>query len=91
MYELKNYTEIMVNNTMNAILSKYPELCKCQKCILDIKALSLNRLRPRYVVTQSGEVYKKIDELDRQYYADTVAAVTEAITIVMKNPQHNIK
>lgn len=91
MYELKNYTEIMVNSLIDSVLKDYPNVCTCPKCVLDIKAISLNKLPPRYVVTRSGEVFKKLDELDKQYYADTVAAIAEAAMTVTRNPMHNIK
>jgi competence protein ComFB len=91
MYELKNYTEVMVNSLVDSVLKDYPDLCKCSKCVLDIEALALDKLPSRYVVTRSGEVFKKLDELDKQYYADTVASIVAAAMIVKEKPMHDIE
>lgn len=91
MYELKNYTEVMVNSLINSVLEDYPQLCKCSKCVLDIKALALNKLPSRYIVTSSGEIFKKLDELNKQYYADTVAAIVSAAMLVNQKPMHDIQ
>lgn len=91
MYELKNYTEVMVNSLIDTVLNEYPQLCRCPKCVLDIKALALNKLPPRYIVTRSGEVFKKLDELNKQYYVDTVSAIVSAAMLVNEKPLHDIQ
>lgn len=88
MYNLKNYTEIMIDNNMESILENYTDICKCKKCRLDIKAIALNSLAPRYAVTQIGEVYRKLDELDRQMKVDTIKAITNAVEKVKNNTRH---
>lgn len=89
MYKLKNYTEELISNMMSSILDNYNDICKCDKCILDMKALALNSLQPRYIVTQEGEIFSKIElVLNNQEVINITTALTEAIEKVSKNPKH---
>ena len=45
MYKLKNHFETEVNALLDAILNRYDNICKCEKCKLDIKAIALNSLK----------------------------------------------
>ncbi len=85
--EFHNYMEDIVLNNLNLLLEK-EDMCKCEKCRLDIMALALNRLPSKYVVTQKGHVYAKLAELELQLKADVIRELTRAIEIVKKNPQH---
>lgn len=85
---IKNYMEIMVENFLPTVLDKYSDICKCEKCIDDIKAITLNNLKPLYVVTEEGNIFARINELSIQFKADVLGALTKAIEIVSKNPKH---
>ncbi len=84
----KNYMEEAVDGTMEEILARRDDICKCERCRMDIKALALNHLPPKYVVTDMGYVYTKVNELESQFKADITVAVTNAIKTVRKNPRH---
>lgn len=89
MYQLKNYCEEMVDHLLDKILNNYSDICKCEKCRLDIKAVSLNSMNPKYIVTNEGEIYTKINsELVHQEIINTTKAITQAIELVSRNPQH---
>ena len=85
---LRNYMEEVVDRTIEEILAPREDICKCERCILDIKALALNHLPPKYVVTDMGYVYTKVNELENQFKADITVAVTNAMKIIRKNPRH---
>ncbi len=87
---LKNYMEDAVDHCLPNLLNAFPAICKCDKCTLDIKAMALNNLKPHYVVTWKGEIYTKIDETYIQFEADVLKALIDAITIVSKNPRHEV-
>ena len=59
MLEIKNYMEEVVFNHMDKVLNNM-EICKCEKCRMDIAAIALNNLPTKYVVTQKGELYSKV-------------------------------
>lgn len=85
---LKNHVESIVWSLLDEVLSRWPEMCKCETCKYDVVALALNQLPPRYVVREAGEVYAKTQELEIQYRVDVIAALTKAIQKVMANPRH---
>ncbi len=77
-----------MENLLPTVLDKYSDICKCEKCIDDIKAITLNSLKPLYVVTEEGNIFAKTNELSIQFKADVLGALTKAIEIVSKNPKH---
>ena len=87
--QFKNYMEEAVDSTIEEILSHRDDVCDCDRCRLDIKALALNHLPPKYVVTDRGYVYTKINELVNQFKADITVAVTNALKIIRDNPRHD--
>lgn len=89
MYILRNFSEIEVNNRLNTLLKGYNNICKCEKCKLDIKALALNSLSARYIVSEEGETYKNImAEINKQEIIDVTTAIIKAIETVSANPKH---
>lgn len=84
---LSNYMEEAVDGTMEEILAYHDDICTCERCKLDIKALALNHLPPN-VVTDKGYIYTKVNELEGQFKADIAVAVTNALKIIRKNPRH---
>lgn len=85
---LKNYVEIVVDELLPNVLDKYSDICKCQRCVEDIKAISLNNLKPLYVATETGFVYAKVNDLRTQFTTDVITELMNAIEIVSKNPRH---
>ena len=85
---LKNYMEDVVENLLPDALNGYDRMCRCSKCINDIKALALNNLKPFYFTSEKGEVYNKLNELEIQFGADVLRELTKAIEIVSKKPHH---
>ena len=49
---------------------------------------ALNDLPPKYVVTEKGELYSKINTLEQQFEVDVVAAITKAAVLVKRRPRH---
>ncbi|HEY8889952.1 MAG TPA: late competence development ComFB family protein [Clostridium sp.] len=89
MYNLKNHFEIEVNNLLDTILKRYDNICKCEKCKLDIAALTLNSLSAKYTVSEQGEIYASaLAEVNKQQAIDVTTAITKAIAIVSANPKH---
>jgi competence protein ComFB len=63
-------------------------ICKCEKCRADIMAISLNDLPAKYVVTETGELYTKVRELEQQFEVNVETAIIKAAIFVTKHPQH---
>lgn len=79
--------EILVDEILSEIIDNY-EICKCDKCIDDIKSIALNNLTPEYFVSSANEGNKKAFLLDRQRRVSVLSKVVEAVEIVLKN-EHN--
>jgi competence protein ComFB len=69
-------------------LHKSCDFCSCEQCRLDILALALNQLPPRYVVTDLGDTYSRADMLETQKEVDILGAVLNAVNVVRQHPRH---
>lgn len=88
MYELKNFSEVMVKRTLAEYLPKADLPCKCEQCQNDIIAFALNRLPPRYYVSLKGEV---MTHFESQMVPDKARVLTEVVSaaqIVASYPSH---
>jgi competence protein ComFB len=86
--KIRNYMEDMVSDKLEELLAEKDDICKCQKCKLDMMVWALNRLPPKYVITEKGRLYTKLTEQEIQFRADIVKELTRAIQRVIKNPNH---
>jgi len=87
MKELRNYTE----EAVRAYLEKwYPDSggCQCEGCRLDVMAIMLNSLKPKYVVTDTGALYAQMDDFSLQNRIDFMSEMTAAISVVSSRPRH---
>lgn len=85
---LHNIMEEKVIDVINHLMSEKEDFCTCERCKLDAIALALNEIQPKYVVTNKGELFGRIDLMTSQYDADIVKEVTKAIEVVKKSPRH---
>ncbi len=85
--ELKNLIEDVVSHTIDDI-KKYHNFCSCPQCRLDISAIALNVIPPRYVVSSKGASYGRAELLAMQKDLDVLAIVLDAIKQVQKKPRH---
>ncbi|MGE5328906.1 MAG: late competence development ComFB family protein [Deltaproteobacteria bacterium] len=84
---IKNYMEEVVYGFFDEIL-KDLNVCNCEKCRMDIAAIALNQLPAKYIVTEKGELYSKINTLRQQFEVDVIAAITKAAVLVKRSPRH---
>ncbi len=87
MVTLKNYMEEVVFNLIDGVLDDI-NMCKCELCVKDIAALALNSLPPKYIASEKGELYSKINSLRSQFEVDVISAITKAAVLVKKAPRH---
>ncbi|MCF8566266.1 late competence development ComFB family protein [Alicyclobacillus tolerans] len=89
---LHNVTEELVKSLFaNEFLERRKLECSCQQCKDDILAIALNRLPPRYVVTEQGGAYVKAQYLERQLQLDIVRELEMASEQVAKHPRHSVE
>lgn len=87
--QLINFMEEAVRNTLEDLLTDppYQSLKLDDKAKLDVMAFALNHLPPRYVVTEKGRLYTRVDELKQQFKTDIVVELSKAIQQVKANPR----
>ncbi len=85
---LKNYMEVAVDHNLEQLLKAFPYICTCEKCVIDIKAIALNNLKPHYVVTDEGEMWTRVGELNLQFETDVLKALIDSISVVNAKPRH---
>lgn len=87
--ELMNFMEGVVMAYVDEVIADDPDFCDCPRCRLDVLAIALNDVKPKYVVTTKGLAYARMGELQAQFRADTIVAVTRAMKIVKAHPRHD--
>ena len=87
MKSLRNYTEEAVTLFMNRWFNE-ANCCHCEDCKLDVMALMLNQLPPKYVVTDQGALFAQMDEFDPQVRIDFISIMTQAADLVRIYPRH---
>lgn len=85
--QLKNYIEKLVLNATSSLIQK-ENCCDCERCKMDIMAIALNNLNPRYIVATDTEIYAKLIALEQQFDVDVTKEITKAIQIVKENARH---
>ncbi len=84
---LHNLMEETVLQAVNELMGKQ-NICQCEQCRLDVAAIALNNLPPRYVVTPGGASHSRADLLEVQKYVDVMGAIAKAIRLVKEHPRH---
>jgi competence protein ComFB len=86
---LKNEAENLVVKELGRQLEEYTEtVCRCNDCVVDMAAISLNNVKPLYRVSLLGTLYAA-SAMDEEDYAEKIReAVSGAIKKVQNNPGH---
>ncbi|MBO8158126.1 late competence development ComFB family protein [Thermosyntropha sp.] len=87
--QVVNIVEKMAWDKLDTVLNSKENICKCEKCRADMIAYALNKLKPRYVSTERGEVFVRAQYMDVDLSAAILVALTEAVEVVGKNPHHD--
>ncbi len=83
-YEVHNYMEDVVEEVVQELLAKESDICSCSHCVLDMSAIVLNQISPKYLPT-----VKEPSQLDDDQFTALLDTVYQSIDKVKKNPRHN--
>ena len=64
-------------------------LCQCDRCLEDVKALTLNHLPSKYVVLEHGDMIPRLTVYEGKFSSDITAQLLQACKIVMETPHHS--
>lgn len=84
---LHNYMEDMLREKLPHTM-KVLRCCSCERCTLDILALTLNSLPSSYAVTVRDETLDRVKVLRREYEVKVTATLIKAIQQVKSAPRH---
>ena len=83
-----NIMEMVVDEQFPVVMQNFPGACCCKQCLSDIKAMTLNGLKPHYVSSERGNLFERINTSDMIIKVDVLRAMTEAAEKVTRNPRH---
>lgn len=87
---VKNVMEIVVRDVLRDSKKQLNLVCDCERCMDDIFANALNNLPPRYIVNPDHQPYvRAVHETDRDGAINVLRVVTQAATLVGKQPRCN--
>ena len=86
---VKNIMEKLVIDKLDQMM---PSLgcCPCDICKTDILCYALNRIKPKYVSTEQGELLSRVDSISVSYGAAIMTELVAGAEIVRKNPRHKV-
>lgn len=86
-FVLVNVMDELVERFQDDIMRKF-EMCTCERCRLDTRALALSNLTGKYVVLNADSVCAMLNFYENRYQSTITAQLTQACKIVMQNPHH---
>jgi competence protein ComFB len=84
---VKNLQEIAVRREYEVLKHTMHEFCGCDLCRDDVLVYALNRLPPRYVAQQAGEVITQVSLETDQPKADVSVVILEGMRRVHSGPR----
>jgi len=88
---LKNEAENLVLKELERQLENFSApICRCNDCIVDMAAMSLNTVKPLYRDSLLGTLYAATAMNEKEYATSVRDAVFNAIERVRKNPSHDV-
>lgn len=83
----RNYMEELVLRMLPTVMNSM-DICKCEQCKMDIVAYALNNLPPKYVVSDKGGIFTRLETMQSQFDADIITAITRGASLVSENIRH---
>ncbi len=82
-----NVTQALVEDKADKYIKMF-NLCSCPRCRIDVIALALSNLPPKYVVAKPDELIPRLSMYEQKYNAAVVTQVMSACRKVLDRPHH---
>ena len=82
-----NLTQAVVESKADKLM-KQLGMCTCSRCKVDVTAIALTNLPPKYVVTQNRDILPLLSMYEEKYSVAVTVQVMNACRMVMKRPHH---
>lgn len=86
--EVKNVMEQIVFDCVERNIDML-QCCTCPKCKADIVACVLNKIPPRYVTTEKGELFARVEQVGGEMKTEIMVEIIRAAEVVKKSPNHH--
>lgn len=80
-----NVMELLIDDKLDAAIEKF-HCCNCARCRQDIAAFALNKLNPKYIVSEPDAL--ALAMADKEYNTQVTTALVQAILKIKANPNH---
>ncbi len=85
--KIRNITAEKVYRKMEKLIEERDDFCKCENCVLDIVAYTLNHVTPYYATSLIGSLDPKRRK-ERRIEVEIDIAIEEGIKRVKNHPHH---
>ncbi len=82
-----NVTQALVEDKTDKYIKMFG-LCSCPRCRIDVIALALTNLPPKYVVAKPDDLIPRLSVYEQKYNAAVVTQVMSACRKVLERPHH---
>ena len=82
-----NLTQAVVESKAEKLM-KQLGMCTCSRCKVDVTAIALTNLPPKYVATQNRDILPLLSMYEEKYSVAVTVQVMNACRMVMKRPHH---
>lgn len=86
-YDYINVMEKIIQDKALDYMNKF-EMCTCQRCVVDVMAISLSKLTPKYIVSVKGSNFPMLNYYSQKFSVEVASNLTKACMIVQNNPNH---
>jgi len=87
MFVVENMMESVVKSMLEEVMEK-EGCCMCERCKLDVYAITLNKLPAKYTVSVAGRVFEGWQQNKAQGRMQVYQQMLQAIDIVKQFPRH---
>lgn len=87
-YGLINAYDSKVRLIVKGIIDKDPDMCRCEKCFLDVCAIVFNSGFTRFVTTEKGELFSMLPSVTDNMDVEIMVAAFKAVELVKSKPDH---
>lgn len=86
-YEYINVMEYIVSNKAADYMKKF-DMCTCDRCVEDTKALTLTNLTSKYIVASISSVSPLLNFYSNKFLGAVTVELTKACVTIKENPKH---
>lgn len=84
---IRNHTKELVYERIEELLAEKEDLCKCETCVIDLLAFTLNRVTPRYTTSLLGELHP-VKVFEKKIQVEIDLALRAGLKQLQVHPHH---